>query len=71
MAAQDVQAVIRRAFLDDTFRLGLLKHFQKTIDDVDLDLTPQEIQGLQKVNWDNLGAPAGGGGSWVHIYSTT
>lgn len=70
MAAQDVQAILKRAFLDDTFRLGLIKHFQKTVDDLGLDLTPQELQNLQAVNWDSLGVVAGGGGSWVHIYST-
>ncbi|MHC2531901.1 Os1348 family NHLP clan protein [Bradyrhizobium diazoefficiens] len=71
MAAQDLQAIIKRAFVDDTFRLGLIKHFQQTIDGLNLDLTPEELQNLKRVNWDNLGAVAGGGGSWVHIYSTT
>lgn len=68
MASQDVQAIIKRAFIDDTFRLGLIKHFKQTVEALNLDLSAQETQTLQNVNWENLGAPAGGGGTWVHVY---
>ncbi len=70
MAAQDVQAVLKRALLDDTFRLFLMRDFDRAISETGVQLTAQEAAELRKVDWSQYGQPAlAGGNTWVHIYS--
>lgn len=70
MAAIDVQAIIKRAYLDDTFRLGLMRNFQGTIKQNLLQLSPQEEKDLAGIDWEHFGTLVGGGGTWVHIYKS-
>lgn len=70
MSAASVQAILKRAYIDDTFRLGLAKHFDSTITSIDLDLTAEERGKLSEVDWSTYGTVAGGGGTWVHIYKS-
>jgi hypothetical protein len=71
MSHEYVLAVVKRAFSDDTFRLGLIKDFDHVIASNSIDLTQAEADELKKIDWENYGGlGAGGGGSWVHIYST-
>jgi hypothetical protein len=68
MAKEDVLAIIKRAFGDDTFRLGLMRNFDQVVSNNALQLTAAESQELKKIDWENYaGLGAGGGGEWVHI----
>lgn len=68
MAQQDVLAIIKRAFSDDTFRLGLMRNFDQVIQGTALNLSQVETDELKKIDWENYaGLGAGGGGEWVHI----
>lgn len=68
MAALDVQAIIKRAYIDDTFRIGLMRDFDGMIQEYHLELTEEERGELSGIDWENFGTLAGGGGTWVHIY---
>ena len=68
MAAIDVQAIIKRAYLDDTFRIGLMRDFAGTVSSYHLELTEDEQEELSGIDWENFGTLVGGGGTWVHIY---
>ncbi|WP_310632615.1 hypothetical protein [Paraburkholderia sp.] len=71
MSQEYVLATVKKAFSDDIFRLALVKDFDKTIAENSIDLTANESAELKKVDWANYaGLGAGGGGDWVHVYST-
>jgi hypothetical protein len=70
MAAIDVQAIIKRAYIDDTFRLGLMRDFDGTISRNALQLTPDERKELSAIDWEHFGTLVGGGGTWVHVYKS-
>ena len=73
MAIEDVQAMLRKATVDDTFRLRLAKNFDKTVAEHELDLSGEEVKALKAVNWKS-GLPTGraaAAGTWVHIYKST
>jgi hypothetical protein len=70
MPEEDVQALLRKALTDDTFRLRLGRNFDKTIANNDLDLSPRETEALKQINWSRAFQPGDlAANSWVHIYN--
>lgn len=70
MAGTDVYAIIKRALIDDTFRLGLIRDFAATIKREGLQLTQDETDSLKNMDWQHFGTAVGGGGTWVHVYKS-
>ena len=74
MPTEDVQAVIKKAISDETFKLALSRDFDLAIEKHNLKLTPDELDALKKVDWTKqipTGADAAmAGAAWVHIYKT-
>lgn len=70
MAKEDVTAVLKKAVVDDAFRLALSKDFDKAISAHDLSLTAPEREALRKIKWKEYFLAHEVAADWVHIYKT-
>lgn len=71
MPQEDVNALIKKAVTDDTFRNALSKDFDKTVDVHQINLSADEANALKAVNWKSNSLPSAvTAGRWVHIYQS-
>jgi len=73
MAQADVEATLKKAVADDTFRLALARDFDRTIKAHNLQLTAAEAKALKTVDWTARLPTKGGAAAatWVHIYKSS
>jgi hypothetical protein len=70
MSEEGVKTILQRAIADDVFRSELNSNFDAAIAGSGADLTFQEREALQQVNWSGpLPSSMTAAGTWVHIYS--
>ena len=73
MSEKDVEAIIRKAVQDDTFRLALGRDLDKAVESHQLELTDEEREALRNVDWDSpipTGRDMKLAATWIHIYKT-
>ena len=73
MAQEDVEATIKKAVADDTFRRALGKDLERTLESHQIELSSEELEALKQVDWSrplpsSIDMVAG---TWVHIYKSS
>lgn len=70
MSEAGVKTILQRAIADDAFRSELITNFDAAITGSGADLTLQEREALQQVNWSGpIPSSTDATGTWIHIYS--
>jgi hypothetical protein len=70
MSEAGVKTILQKAIADDAFRSELSTNFDAAITGSGAELTLQEREALQQVNWSGpLPSSMAVAGAWVHIYS--
>ena len=70
MAEADIKAILRKAVVDETFRLQLSRDVDKALENHQLNVSADERKALRSIDW-GVAIDAGvAAGTWVHVYKS-